>query len=242
MTQTISNPETLDVLIRPAVSLARWGVSEDELAALIKRLAQAMPCVDWYAGDAAPSGALSLHIVDFAELAGNGRAVWNAAGPLEAMRQARMRGQPALALCRGRASQLPAVRKGVWVLRADNAWDVAVQSLVRALSVLEWTREAGYRAVPAWRATGEFAQRNLLAVTAVDKTASAFSSVLRDALSASLMAPAALAVAGAPEGDTRRTIVEAGLHDLQTLAVAPMTLDGAMRVDALLGFEWPALD
>ncbi len=241
MTQSISSQGSVDVLVRPAVALERWGVSAGELAALVARLAEAMPCMDWYAAEAAPAGALALHLVDFAELAGNGRAVWNASGPLDAMRQARLQGQPAFALCRGRASQLPAERRGVWVLRADNAWDVAVQSLVRALAVLEWTREDGYKALPAWRATGELAQRNLLAVTAVDRTASAFSSVLRDALSASLMPPTALAVAGAPDSETRRTIVEAGLHDLQTLAVTPMTLDGTMRVDALLGFEWPAL-
>lgn len=242
MTQSISSQGFVDASVRPAVALERWGLPAEHLAALLARLADAMPCVDWYAAQSAPAGALALHLVDFAQLAGNGRAVWNACGPLEAMRQARLRGQPAFALCRGRASQLPAVRRGVWVLRADNAWEVAVQSLVRALAVLEWTHEDGYKAVSAWRGAAELAQRNLLAVTGADKTASAFSSVLRDALAASLMPPAALTVAGAPDSETRRTIIEAGLHDLQTLAVTPMTLDGRMRVDALLGFEWPVLD
>ncbi len=242
MTQSISSQGPVEALVRPAVSLERWGVSAGELAALLTCLAEGMPGIDWFVGEAAPPGALALHLVDFAALAGNGRAVWNATGPLEAMRQARMQGLPAFALCRGRASQLPAVRKGVWILRSDKTWDAAVQSVVRAVAALEWTREDGYKAVPAWRAAGELAQRNLLAVTGVDKTASTFSSVLRDALSASLLPCAALAVAGAPDSETRRTIIEAGLHDLQTLAVTPMTLDGAMRVDALLGFEWPALD
>ncbi|EHK64088.1 hypothetical protein KYC_22141 [Achromobacter arsenitoxydans SY8] len=228
--------------MRPAISLERWGIPAEDLAALVRKLAQAMPFIEWHAEGEAPRGALSLHLVDFAALAGNGRAAWNTAGPIEAMRRARARGAPALALCRGRVSQLPAARRGVWVMLADKSWAGAVECLARALSALEWTREDGYKTVHAWSETRKFTHRNLLAVTGVDETAAKFSAVLRDALSASLMQPAALAVAGAPEKDLRRTIIEAGLHDLQTLAATPMTLDGAMRVDALLGFEWPELD
>ncbi|SIT17796.1 hypothetical protein [Achromobacter sp. MFA1 R4] len=242
MTQSISRRETCGALTRPAISLERWGVPAEGVAALATRLAHALPGIDWHKDGAAPSGALSLHLVDFSALAGSGRAVWNTAGPVEALRQARSQGQPSLALCRGRVGQMPAVRRGVWVMAADKPWDAAVQSLVRALSVLEWTREDGYKAVHAWGETRKFAQRNLLAVTSTDDTASNFSTVLRDALSASLAIPAVLAVAGAPESELRRTIVEAGLHDLQAVAATPMTLDGVMRVDALLGFDWPALD
>lgn len=242
MTKAIPHSAANIASTRPAISLERWGIPAEELATLVRKLALAMPSIDWYIDGAAVAGALSLHLVDFAELAGNGRAVWNTSGPFEAIRQARMRGLPALALCRGRVSQLPAVRRGVWIMLADKSWEAAVQSLVRALSALEWTPEDGYKAVHAWRETRKFAQRNLLAVTGADETASEFSAVLRDALAASLMPPAALAVAGAPDKELRRTLVEAGLHDLHTLAATPMTLDGTLRVDALLGFEWPALD
>jgi len=207
-----------------------------------RQLAEEMPVFDWHADTDAPHGALSLHLVDFAALTGKGLAVWNAFGPIEAMRQAREQGVTALALCRGRVSQLPAVRKGVWVMAADKPLACAVQTAVRALAALEWTRAEGYKTVPAWRATRKFAEANLLAVLGFEETTEGFSEVLREALNALLMQPAALAVAGVPEHKLQRTIVEAGLHEVQPMVGVPMTLDGAMRVDALLGFSWPALD
>jgi hypothetical protein len=217
-------------------------MSGEDVALLVRQLAEEVPAFDWHSDTGAPPGALSLHLVDFAALTGKGRAEWNAYGPLEAMRQAREQGVAALALCRGRVSQLPAVRKGVWVMAADKPWGCAVQTSVRALAALEWTRAEGYKTVPAWRATRKFTDANLLAVLGFEATAVGFSEVLREALTALLMQPAALAVAGVPEHELQRTIVEAGLHELQPLVAVPMTLDGAMRVDALLGFSWPALE
>ncbi|MBD9430004.1 hypothetical protein IB257_08675 [Achromobacter sp. ACM03] len=227
---------------RPAVSLHGWGMPAEDIVLLVRQLAQEMPVFDWHADTDAPQGALSLHLVDFAALTGKGRAVWNTFGPIEAMRQAREQGVAALALCRGRVSQLPAVRKGVWVMAADKPWASAVQTLVRALAALEWNRTEGYKALHAWLAARRFADANLLSVLGFDETAAGFSEVLREALTALLMQPAALAVAGVPERELQRTIIEAGLHELQPLTAAPMTLDGAMRVDALLGFEWPVLE
>jgi len=217
-------------------------MSGEDVALLVRQLAEEVPAFDWYADTDAPHGALLLHLVDFAALTGKGRAKWNAFGPIEAMRQAREQGGPALALCRGRVSQLPAVRKGVWVMAADKPWACAVQTAVRALAALEWTRAEGYKTVLAWRATREFTDANLLAVLGFEATAVGFSEVLREALTALLMQPAALAVAGVPDHELKRTIVEAGLHELQPLVAVPMTLDGAMRVDALLGFSWPSLE
>lgn len=227
---------------RPVVALHGWGMSVEDVVVLVRQLAEEVPSFDWNADTDAPQGALSLHLVDFAALTGKGRAVWNTFGPIEAMRQAREQGVAALALCRGRVSQLPAVRKGVWVMAADKPWASAVQTLVRALSTLEWTRAEGYKAVHAWRAARKFADANLLAVLGFDETTAGFSDMLREALTALLMQPAALAVAGVPERELQRTIIEAGLHELQPLVAVPMTLDGAVRVDALLGFSWPVLD
>ncbi|CAB3666186.1 Uncharacterised protein [Achromobacter spanius] len=242
MSDSIATRGTHTVFNRPVVALHGWGMSAEDVALLVRQLAEEVPAFDWHADTDAPRGALSLHLVDFAALTGKGRAAWNAFGPIEAMRQAREQGVAALALCRGRVSQLPAVRKGVWVMAADKPWACAVQTSVRALAALEWTRAEGYKAVPAWRAARKFADANLLAVLGFEETAAGFSEVLREALTALLMQPAALAVAGVPEHEVQRTIIEAGLHELQPLVAAPMTLDGAMRVDALLGFPWPALD
>ncbi|CAB3824788.1 hypothetical protein [Achromobacter mucicolens] len=242
MSDSIAIPATHTAFNRPVVALHGWGMSADDVALLVRQLAEEVPTFEWHAGTDAPHGALSLHLVDFAALTGKGRAAWNAFGPIEAMRQAREQGVAALALCRGRVSQLPAVRKGVWVMAADKPWACAVQTSVRALAALEWTRAEGYKTVPSWRATRKFADANLLAVLGFEETAAGFSEVLREALTALLMQPAALAAAGVPEHELQRTIIEAGLQELQPLVAVPMTLDGAMRVDALLGFSWPALD
>lgn len=242
MSDSIATRVTHTVSNRPVVARHGWGISTEDVALLVRQLGNEVPAFDWHADIDAPHGALSLHLVDFAALTGKGRAVWNALGPIEAMRLAREQGVAALALCRGRVSQLPAVRKGVWVMAADKPWACAVQTSVRALAALEWTRAEGYKTVPAWRATRKFTDANLLAVLGFEETAVDFSEVLREALTALLMQPAALAVAGVPEYELQRTIIEAGLHELQPLVGVPMTLDGAMRVDALLGFSWPALD
>ena len=242
MSDSVATRGTHTASNRPVVALHGWGMSGEDVALLVRQLAEEVPAFDWHSDTGAPLGALSLHLVDFAALTGKGRAEWNAYGPLEAMRQAREQGMAALALCRGRVSQLPAVRKGVWVMAADKPWGGAVQTSVRALAALEWTRAEGYKTMPAWRATRKFTDANLLAVLGFEATAVGFSEVLREALTALLMQPAALAVAGVPEHELQRTIVEAGLHELQPLVAVPMTLDGAMRVDALLGFSWPVLD
>lgn len=242
MPDSIPIRKTHTVFNRPAIALCGWGIPAEDVARLVRQLAEEMPCFDWHTDTYAPRGALSLHLVDFTALAGSGRAMWNTFGPIEAMRQARVQGVPALALCRGKISQLPAVRTGVWVMAADRPWAGAVQTLARALSALEWTRPDGYKALVAWRATSRFVDANLLGIIGFDETAAGFSEMLREALTLLLVQPAALAVAGVPERELQRTIVEAGLHQLRPLIAAPMTLDGAMRVDALLGFAWPMLE
>lgn len=241
MPDSIAIRGTHAVFNRPAITLHGWGMPADDITQLALQLAQDMPCFDWYTDTDGPSGTLSLHLVDFATLAGNGRAMWNTFGPIEAMRQARERGVPALALCRGRISQMPAVRTGVWVMAAERPWAGAVQTLARALSALEWTRPHGYKALFAWRATRRFVDANLLGIIGLDETATGFSEVLREALTLLLVQPAALVVTGVPERELQRTIVEAGLQDLRPLIASPMTLDGALRVDALLSFAWPIL-
>lgn len=227
---------------RPAIALHGWGIRAEEVALIVRQLAQVMPGFDWHADTCVSPGTLTLHLVDFAALTGNGRAMWNTFGPSEALRKARDDGVPALALYRGGVGQLSTVRKGVWVMAADRPWACAVQTLVRALSALEWTPSDGYKAAHAWRATDRFVAADLLGIIGFDETAAGFSKVLREALRLLLVQPVALAVAGVPERELERTIVEAGLQELRPLVAAPMTLDGAMRVDALLGFAWPALE
>ncbi|MGE8454291.1 MAG: hypothetical protein ACN6OP_27525, partial [Pseudomonadales bacterium] len=109
-------------------------------------------------------------------------------------------------------------------------------------SALEWTRPHGYKALLAWRATRRFVDANLLGIMGFDESAAGFSKVLREALMLLLVQPTALVVSGVPERELQRTIVEAGLQDLRPLIAAPMTLDGALRVDALLSFAWPMLE
>ncbi|MFD4837079.1 hypothetical protein ACFWP0_06185 [Achromobacter sp. NPDC058515] len=238
-----ANPQSIATQTKAAIYLEGWGMPAEEVLALARTLQALLPSLDWHAGDAPVPGALTLFLVDAGNLAGDTRgAVWNTFGPVEAMRQAREAGVAAVAVCRGGIGRLPLNRVGVWVATAAEDWAQKLQSLVRALAALQWEPRRGYQDVAAWRGLAGLTQANLLAVTASSESAADFAGLLRQACSTSLLRPAALSVAGVPRAIVDRTLVEAGMQDTELAAVAPMTLDGVLRVDALLGFPWPLPD
>lgn len=234
------SPQAVFTQTRPAVCLDGWGIRAEEVQALARTLQGLLPSLDWHAGTTSVPGALTLVLVDEGALAGDARgAIWNTFGPVEAMRRARQAGAAAVAVCRGRISRLPLERVGVWVTTASGDWTQNLQALARALVALEWEPRRGYRDVAAWRGLRELTQANLLAVMMSDEDAADFAGLARQAFAASMAPPAALSVAGAPRAVVERTLVEAGMQGTEIVAVAPMTLDGVMRVDALVGFPWP---
>lgn len=222
---------------KAAIHLEGWGLPAAEIETLAEQLNGSTPGLHWHAGDAAMPGALTLMLVDVGALTGErGQASWNALGPVEAMRAARQRGNPVIAVCRGRVSHLPALRQGVWVASTSDAWDVKLASLGRALAALEWQPEQGYLAMQEWAAVRELARSDLLAVTISKPGYADFAGMLRGL--GSIMPPVALCVAGVARNEFDRTLVEAGLHALAHAAATPMTLDGVTRVDGLVGFAW----
>lgn len=234
------NPQAVFTQTRPAICLDGWGIRPEEVQALARTLQGLLPSLDWHAGAPPVPGALTLVLVDEGALAGDARgAIWNTFGPVEAMRRARQAGVAAVAVCRGRISRLPPERVGVWVTTANADWTQNLQVLVRALAALEWKPRRGYRDTAAWRGLGELTQANLLAVMTSNEDTADFAGLVRRILAASMTPPAALSVAGVPRTVVERTLVEAGIQEAEIVAVAPMTLDGVMRVDALFGFPWP---
>lgn len=233
-------PQSLYTQPRPAIHLEGWGMKVEEVQALARTLQELMPSFDWHAGETPVPGALALVLVDEGALAGDTRgALWNTYGPVEAMRRARQDGgAAAVAVCRGRISRLPPERVGVWVTTSSEDWTQSLHALVRALVALEWEPRRGYKDVAAWRGLREFSQANLLAVMTSNEDVADFAGLARQAFSVAMVAPAALLVAGASRADVERTLVEAGVQDTQIVVVAPMTLDGVVRVDALVGFPW----
>lgn len=226
-----------DMLLPKArIRLEGWGLPASEVLGLAERLNACLPQIEW----CVQPEAVTLMLVDIAALAGEGgRAVWNTYGPVEAMRLARQAGRCTLALCRGRISDLPASRDGVWIASAEGEWDTLVQVLARALAALEWTPCEGYREMYRWRAVSRLARANLLATLVSDGERMDYAALLRRVMAASLMAPAVLLAAGVDRVVFGRILREAGLQDVDH-AVAPMTLDGVARVDGLVGYDWPA--
>ncbi|MFA1684261.1 hypothetical protein [Achromobacter dolens] len=233
------NPQSIITQTKPAIYLEGWGMRAKEVQALAWTLQGLLPSLDWHAGDTPVPGALTLILVDEGALAGDARgALWNTFGPVEAMRRARQAGMAAVAVCRGRISRLPPERVGVWVRTATGDWPQNLQALVRALVALEWEPRRGYKDVAEWRGLRVLTQTNLLAVMTSNEDAADFAGLVRQAFSASMAPPAALLVAGASRTVVERTLVEAGMQEMGIVAVAPMTLDGIMRVDALVGYPW----
>jgi len=157
------------------------------------------------------------------------------------MRQAGEAGTPALALCRGKFSELPSQRLGVWVASTGQAWVNALQTLARALAATGWNAENGYRDLSGWAGVRPMLSANLLAVMATDHAAADFPSLMRQVSASSIAHPTALVAAGVSRHAFDRTRIEAGMHDLDIAVVAPMTLDGTMRADALVGYPWPVV-
>ena len=234
------NPQSIFTQAKPAIYIEGWGMRAEEVQVLARTLQGLLPSLDWHAGDAPVPGALTLILVDEGALAGDARgALWNTFGPVEAMRRAREADMVAVAVCRGRISRLPPERVGVGVRTAPGDWAQNLESLVRALVALEWEPRRGYKDVAEWRGLRVLTQGNLLAVITSNEDAADFAGLARQALSASMAPPAALSVAGASRSVVERTLVEAGIQEMEIVAVAPMTLGGVMRVDALVGFQWP---
>lgn len=232
--------QSLATFDKAVIHLEGWGMSTDDVLALTGRLNQSLPHIHWHAGEVAAPGALTLLLVDIAALTGGkGHAFWNALGPFQSMERARRAGEPALALCRGRVSELPALRDGVWITTHAESWESKLLTVARALAALEWNAQDGYRAMQGWRAVRTLARADLLAITASGTEAEEFPAMLREICAASLMHPTALVAAGVPARTYGRTLVQAGLQDITLQAAAPMTLDGAVSVDTLVGFAWP---
>lgn len=226
---------------KAVIHLEAWGMPAEEARALAATLNQQLPQVDWRAGASVDPDALVVHLVDISTLAGaTGQAVWNTYGPVEAMRQAHEAGTPALALCQGRFSQFPSQRAGVWIASTGQPWLTSLQTLARTLAAMGWDAEHGYRDLPGWRSARLFLRANLLAVTATDHAAADFPALMRQVSAFSFAQPIALAASGVSRLTFERTRIEAGMHDLDIAVVAPMTLDGAIRADALVGYPWPA--
>lgn len=227
---------------KAVIHLEGWGISAEEASTVAATLNQQLPQIDWRSGVALDSEALMVHLVDISALAGaTGHAVWNTYGPVEAMRQEREAGTPALALCRGKFSELPSQRAGVWIASAGQAWVSGLQTLARALAAMGWKPEHGYRDLPGWAGVRPLLNANLLAVMATDHAAADFPSLMRQVSASSIAHPIALAAAGVSRHAFDRTRIEAGMHDLDIAVVAPMTLDGTMRADALVGYPWPVI-
>lgn len=241
MSHPSANTLSIPAVRKAAIRLEGWGMPTKDVMDLACALNHQLPAFDWCASDASDPDALTLHLVDIAKLAGDtGHAVWNTFGPVEAMRQAREAGKPALAVCRGRFSELPVDRLGVWVASTKQAWEIKLQALMRAIAAMSWHPKLGYQDLPGWRAVQPLTDANLLAITATDDSTGDFPALMRQVSAAAFAHPVALSVAGAARPTVERTLVEAGLEHLQGAAVAPMTLDGVLRVDALVGFSWPA--
>lgn len=222
----------------PPVNLEGWGLSRDELGGIVEALNQECSYLEWSAETANSADSLTLHLVDFGALAGPRNAVWNTFGPIEAMRSAIEAGRPALALCSGRSSRLPAVRRGLWTTLSERPWIPTIESVVRALAATAWTEAGGYRAMKDWASVRSLTDLDLLAVSAHIVSSDEFDLVVNSALATSITRPVAMTVAGASpiEMDSRLT---GELSDPDLFYVAPSTLDGARRVDTLLCFDWP---
>lgn len=225
---------------KASIHLEGWGMSAQDVTAVSARLNLLLPHIHWHADEVADQESLRLLLVDVAALTGEkGQAFWNAFGPIQSMARARQAEVPALALCRGGISELPMLREGVWIPANAESWENKILAVVGALAAMEWNATGGYRSMAGWQATRELARSNLLAISASDDEEADFSALLRQISSASIAHPAALSVAGVDIRTFEHTLTQAGLHDIPLLAAAPMTLDGAVRVDVLVGFTWP---
>ncbi|WP_162876597.1 hypothetical protein [Achromobacter dolens] len=224
---------------KASIFIEGWGVPDQEIAALAEHLNRFLPDFYWHGGETPMAQALTVFLVDIGALTGNQEhAFWNTFGPIQAMDVAHQAGRPALAICRGRISSLPAKRKGVWISTSSSSWESTLRTLVRALAALAWTPCEGYQDIDGWKAVRELTMRHLLAVVISGADTADFGTLLRDATANAIIPPAALVVAGVTSDALRRTLVEAGIQDIPLATTSPMTLDGVQRIDGLIGFEW----
>lgn len=126
-----------DVLtpIKPLrVAIQRWGFSAEEVQGVIMDCPTFAGALEWIQAEHAGARAdVVVHLVDAARLTGaNGGAMWNAMGPVQAMRKARNTGSLEIALVLGAASQLPAVRAGSWILAGSRSLASALGILLRS--------------------------------------------------------------------------------------------------------------
>jgi len=130
-------------MIRPRVrvGIGRWGISQPECDAMVCALNGCDSGIDWVMRDPESSHLqarcdLLLHVVDVAGLTGmSHQASWNMAGPVQALRAANRDGLPAIALVRGEAGALPAVRTGCWVMTGTRDLTSAARILAGAAIV-----------------------------------------------------------------------------------------------------------
>lgn len=116
------------------VAIQRWGFSEQEVQGVMMDCPTFAGAIDWVQGGRGSARAdVVVHLVDAARLSGpNGGALWNAMGPVQAMRKARQIGGLEIALVLGSASQLPAVRAGCWILAGSRSLASALTILFRS--------------------------------------------------------------------------------------------------------------
>ncbi len=127
------------------VAIQRWGFSEQEVQGVMMDCPTFAGAIDWVPGGRAGARPdVVVHLVDATRLSGaNGGALWNAMGPVQAMRKARQTGSLEIALVLGSASQLPAVRAGCWILAGSRSLASALAILLR--STLEPSELMGAR-------------------------------------------------------------------------------------------------
>ncbi len=133
--------------IRPLrVAVHRWGVPEQEAQGILMHCPTFDGRLEWVRGG---HGDVVIHLVDAARLSGpEGRALWNAMGPVQAMHAARRSGSLEVALVRGSASQLPVQRAGCWILAGSRSLAGAMAMLLR--TAMTFSGRAGARAPLAW--------------------------------------------------------------------------------------------
>lgn len=121
--------------IRPLrIAIQRWGFSEQEAQGVMMDCPTFAGGIDWVLGGRRATQAdMVVHLVDAGRLSGaNGGALWNAMGPVQAMRKARQTGSIEIALVLGAARQLPAVRAGCWIMAGPRSLASALAILFRS--------------------------------------------------------------------------------------------------------------
>lgn len=130
------------------IAIQRWGFSEQEVLGVMMDCPTFAGAIEWVAGGRQGARAdIVVHLVDAARLSGaTGGALWNAMGPVQALRRARQAGSVEIALVLGSARQLPDVRAGCWILAGTRSLASALAILFR--STVEPSELAAARGEP----------------------------------------------------------------------------------------------